>query len=101
MTERVWRGEEFWRKAIATQRRSGLSIQRYCFEHDLAVSTFQSWKARLKDEPLFAEVQVESAIDRSSPIEIELVDGTLLRCQPGLNGDDLATVLRALRATAC
>ena len=39
--------QEFWRQVLARQRKSGLSIHRFCEQEGLATATFYIWKRRL------------------------------------------------------
>ncbi len=39
--------QERWQGHIDAQRRSGLSIGRYCHKHSLAQSTFEYWRRKL------------------------------------------------------
>jgi len=41
--------KEFWQKHIEECKRSGLSQNKYCNAHSLALSTFGYWKKRLRD----------------------------------------------------
>ena len=41
--------KEFWRQHVEDCSRSGLSQNKYCKEHGLALSTFGHWKKRLRN----------------------------------------------------
>jgi transposase-like protein len=41
------RSEEYWRRVIGKQARSGKSAARYCREHELQRGTFLRWRRRL------------------------------------------------------
>lgn len=49
MRKHTRRGEKFWRKHVEQWSGSGLSQQRYCSEHDLALSSFQRWRRALEE----------------------------------------------------
>jgi hypothetical protein len=46
MSDRVWRGEEFWRAAIEAQPKSGLSVAAYCRQHKLPPNSFYTWRSK-------------------------------------------------------
>ena len=39
---------KFWQKHVESWQESGVTRPRYCEQHGLAVSTFDSWRKRLK-----------------------------------------------------
>jgi len=47
MSDRVFRGEEFWRAAIEAQSKSGLSGAAYCRLHKLPPNSFYTWRRKL------------------------------------------------------
>lgn len=47
---RVRRSAEQWASLIAAQADSGLSIEAFCRERGLGVSSFHAWRRRLSDE---------------------------------------------------
>jgi len=52
-----------WRQLIEAWRRSGLSQPVFCREHDVAVSTLQYWRRRLRDEQVPAMPASAGVID--------------------------------------
>lgn len=97
---------EFWRQVVARQRRSGLSIGRFCAKEGLATATFYLWKRRLgqptADVPApvdFAPVQV---LPEATPavavggIEIVLPHDRRVRLTGTVDRQQLADVLAAL-----
>ena len=110
------RGEGFWRRAMKAHRHSGLTQVEFCRRNELALSTFQYWRRRLREvepesgtEPLevddFLEVQVRApAADSGASGSFELIfpSGLQLKVPSSVQGRALAEVLWALEATgAC
>ena len=97
---------EFWRQAVARQRRSGLSIHRFCEQESLATATFYHWKRRLVApsggtlEPVgFAPVQVQPEIVPAAVpgvIEIVLPHDRRVRLTGAVDRQQLADVLAVL-----
>jgi len=81
--------------------RSGLSVNRFAFEHGLVAERLYRWKRRLERErrvagasPRFAEVTVRPSTVAGT-IEIELSGGVFLRIADDRRVDDtVAVVLR-------
>lgn len=47
MQQRGRRSREQWQQILSTQQRSGLSVAAFCRRHQLGVSNFYNWRARL------------------------------------------------------
>ena len=110
---------EFWRQLVAEQRESGLSQRAFCEQRDLAVSTFQWWRRRLRSEgpaagwpettpaakaPGFVEVRLTEpppspARQGGDWLEVSFPSGVHLRVPPGWDGQTLLEVLWALEAS--
>ena len=96
--------QEFWRQAVARQRKSGLSIRRFCEQEGLATATFYIWKRRLGQgtagtlAPVgFAPVQVEpEAAAAAGGMEIFLPHDRRIRLTGVVDRQQLAEVLAAL-----
>ena len=88
------RGKSFWVKAFSDFEQSPLSLQDFCAERGLAVSTFHGWRRRLsagkvpnqktakaasKPQPQFLPVYVTSA---ETPVENPKQADIRLRPQP-------------------
>jgi len=98
---------EFWRQAVARQRSSGLSVQRFCEQEALATATFYHWKRRLgqaiqgrQETPAsvaFAPVQV---VPETAPVsggmEIVLPHDWRVRLTGTVDRQQLADVLSVL-----
>jgi hypothetical protein len=121
--------EQLWRKRLAEQAASGLSIIRWCQKYRHAQSLFHYWKrtlakrdarivvatrtqvagSRAEQRVPFAQVVMappilSSAIHSSangSPIEIVLSASCLVRVGAGFDARDLARVLDVLEARPC
>jgi len=94
---------EYWRELIAEQKRSGVSVQRFCEDRGLTEQSFYVWRKRLKKEtPMqFALVQTGSTGDTGggeAALEVVLKTGERLRIGSRVNVAALRLVLDALRA---
>ena len=105
-------GEQFWRRHIRQHHDSGLSVPRYCRDHELHQSAFYSWRRRLaiRDRgaaaaalkplptPAFLPVTVldPTACQATTAIEIILADGSRVRARAGCDRQLLADVLALL-----
>ncbi len=80
-----------WARLVAAQAASGLSVEAFCAEHDLGVTSFKRWRRRVS-QPLtpaaFVEVPAPSA--PAAPegagtieLELELAEGIRLRLRRG------------------
>jgi len=96
-----------WRKVIAEQRDSGLSVEAFCRAQGLASSTFFARRQRLReaDRPKFVEVTAEPANDQTAvsahesdavPLELVLRGGVVVRVRPGFDAALLRRIVEAL-----
>lgn len=103
------RGESFWRRTLTAQRNSGLSQREFCRRNDLSLSTFCSWRRRLRVEAPeevkaaqveFVELQPEAPlVPEDAPddrFELIFPDGLRLKLPSRVEGRELAEVLWAL-----
>ena len=97
--------QEFWRQVVARQRKSGLSIHRFCTQEGLASATFFVWKRRLSQEGAPARVGLarvrvvsEAAPQAAAGGEIELLlpHDRRIRLSGVVDRQQLAAVLAAL-----
>jgi transposase len=119
--------EQFWRRTIAEQSRSGLSIKAYCQREGIEPQSFHRWRQVLArrdhDFPLhrtvdrpdsfnqpvrssaFLPVRVlqnaAEPIASTTPIEIVLHSGPTVRVTPGFDPQALDSVLSVLEARRC
>lgn len=116
--KRARHSREFWQQMVAEQSTSGLSQRAFCEQHDLALSTFQWWRRRLKSrgpsaEPMkvkaatkapdFVEIQLSQpapvAAEEAEGLEVCFPSGVRLRIPSGWDGQSLLEVLWALEVS--
>jgi transposase-like protein len=93
---------EKWRRRIAEQRESELSIAAFCRRHGLTQVSFHYWKRRLRDEPATpapSRFLPISVIDSALSVTIERPDGLVLRVP--CDERALGLVLRVLDGCSC
>ena len=99
--------EQFWRKVVAGQPRSGLSVLAWYGEHGVTASSFYVWRQRLAKRAAernlgrFQLLPVEIApvaVDRSiAPLEIELPSRARVHVRLGCDLELLRQVLAILQ----
>jgi hypothetical protein len=103
--------EQFWRRHLAQQDLSGLTIRDYCSNHGLNEASFYSWRSIIAERdrraepatpatPAFLPVAV---VDAPAPhndpsIEIQLSGGRCVRIRNGCDLALLADVLALLQS---
>lgn len=100
-----------WRKHLAAQADSGLSVGVYCRQYGLNPKCFYRWRrifaqgeaatgaTRLPGgaaQPLFAEVRVSGVGLAGSGVEVCLAGGRVVRVAPGFDAATLCRVVSAL-----
>jgi hypothetical protein len=97
----------YWQERMASREASGLSIDEFCVEEDISKSTFYRWAQKLK-EGVPEEVQQDAAdlsvedvkflpvSITSSPIEIELPNGGLVRLPVGIGQTAIVAIIQAV-----
>ena len=106
-----------WRELVDEQRASGLSVDAFCKRRGLATSTFFNWRRRFKSEPTSAVAQASadatfveleappaspitkadaSTPSTTSPIELVLSNGLVVRVRHGFDPRLLQQVVEAL-----
>ena len=119
--------EQFWRRTLADQAQSDLTVQAYCRRHSLNPATFSFWcqelarrdaestptrteerpasSGELARSPAFLPVRVvqdaPAPTSVSSPIEIVLSSGPIVRVTHGFSPHALDAVLTVLEARRC
>ena len=83
--------ESNWKKHLQAWKTSGESVAAYCRRENLATSSFDYWRKRLKDDRFVR-------VGEPARIELALEDGTTLRLPA--DAAILQTVLEVLRAAA-
>jgi hypothetical protein len=120
-------GEQSWRRTIADQAQSDLPIQAYCRRNSLNPASFRFRRqelarrdaeitsartrehtdssTRLARAPAFLPVHVvqdaPAPITLTSPIEIVLPSGPIVRVTPGFDPHALGAVLSVLEGRRC
>ena len=100
-----------WQERLESFQASGMSVEVFCLKEGVSLSTFYRWKERLEKgipEAMVAEKeareQAESAEGaafvpislKTSPIEIELPNGGVVRLPLGVGQAVLVEVIRAV-----
>ena len=94
--KRIRRNAEQWQTLIELQSQSGLTVQAFCEEQDLTVSSFQAWKARLrKDAGSFQKIKMSSGAP-APMISCRLPNGLRLEWQEGISPSIMLDLIRAL-----
>jgi hypothetical protein len=106
--------ERFWRKVLARQTRSGLTVKEFCAQEGLVATTYQHWRReiahrdaqpraaiskRRRRSPAPAFVPVTLAESETGTIysaEILLPTGVSLRLAASIDRTTLSTLLAAL-----
>lgn len=100
------RGKAFWRRTFLAQQNSGLSQLEFCRRNDLPISTFYSWRRRLRGEADDPEATAEFVEVHHAPssepmdengFELVFPNGLRLKLPSRVQGRDLAEVLWALQ----
>ncbi|HQL10560.1 MAG TPA: hypothetical protein PLE35_13225 [Lentisphaeria bacterium] len=100
-TRRDTKKEEFWRRRLGAQARSGLSVRAWCRQHDTQESAFYWWRTQLArrdaEAPPFAPVRVvaDTAIE-AGRIEIVLPSDYRVRVIGPVERQMLVEVLAVL-----
>jgi hypothetical protein len=88
--------EQFWRRTIRRQQRSGIAVTEFCRREGLKDGAFRWWRKEL------ARLDLESVLPRPpAPIEIVLPSGPTLRVPTGFDPRTLAAVLSVLEGRPC
>ena len=91
---------DFWRRLIAQQQQSGLSVAAYCQQQGTTEQSFYYWRKRFAQQlPVkFALVEAGRAETVTTvELEVMLSSGDRLRIAPGADISTLRVVLNALR----
>lgn len=120
--------EALWRGRMASQRESGLSVRAYCHGEGLSEARFHWWRRELAlrdrevasvleracgrggevgEGPQAAFVEVScgeadpSALPTSSPVEVVLRGGRVIRVRDGFSPETVSRLVALLEAGAC
>jgi transposase-like protein len=100
MSKTQERRRRLWRKLIAQQERSGLSVRAFCQQHRISEHSFYQWRKRLAEQlPMkFALVETRhNAPAAVAAVEVVLTSGERVRIAPGVEACTLRLVLSVLR----
>jgi hypothetical protein len=99
--------EQFWRRIVSGQPRSGRSVVAWCSEHGVSAPSFYVWRQRLKKrvaerklrrpQLLPVEIVPSAAGESDAPLEIELPSRARVRVRPGCDLELLRQVLTMLQ----
>ena len=91
---------QVWRKLIAQQEQSGLSIRVFCQQNGTSEYSFYHWRKRLAEQLPMKFALVETSQNASvgvAVLEVILNSGERLRIVPGIDAATLRLVLNVLR----
>lgn len=89
-----------WKNRIAEQRMSGLSIQKWCEEHQVSKQQFHYWKTRLAEPELQVSSFTQLPNEQKKGIVIEC--GNLsVRLEKGFDATTLRECLSVLCKLPC
>jgi hypothetical protein len=111
--------ERFWRRTVAEQRRSGLTIREFCARRSLSEPLFYAWRRELAQRdgptgqpappsvdqahatPRFVSLELATEPVANGVIEIVTRGGHTLRVPPGMDRQTLADVWAVLEGQPC
>lgn len=83
------------RRVVADFEQSGLSRSQYCTRHQLAVSTLDNWRRKVKATARLVRVEVSRAQARQSRFAVVLTNGRRIETEAGFDEQELARLIRA------
>jgi len=91
---------QIWRRLIAEQEQSGLSVRAFSKQRRIGEHSFYQWRKRLGEQLPMKFALVETS--RGAPagvaaVEVMLTSGERLRIVPGVDAATLRLVLSVLR----
>jgi hypothetical protein len=99
--------EQFWRDAVAEWRKSGLSVRAFCSGRSLHEASFYGWRRTLRDRDKQRSTArgrptlVPLRVVPSAVLEVVLPTGLIVRVPAGAEASAVATLVAALRVSAC
>jgi len=89
---------QYWQAHDEGCRRSGLTRQQYCTQHNLNLKTFAYWRHRIKTEAEPVKlVQLPTVVQQLSTALRLVVNGCGIEVAEGFNARTLAEVVTVLR----
>lgn len=99
--------ERFWRATLAAWEKSDQSVQVFCASRKLQEASFYRWRRTLRERdrrrplgpqfPTFVPLRVVPQV----VLEVVLPAGLVVRVPPGADNTSVASLIAALRTTAC
>jgi transposase len=110
--------QQRWLELVRRWQRSQLSVRTFCARHGLQEASFYAWRRLLRQRgliteaspparkspsapTLFVPVTLAAEPAPSTPIDLVLGDGRLLRVRPGFDADLLLKLVRLLERQPC
>lgn len=101
-----------WQQRLESRKASGLKVEDFCLQEEVSRSTFYRWVERLRDGIPDSVASQEAAPEpaesaerkflpvslKTSPVEIELPNGGLVRLPVGVGQGVLVEVIRVVGA---
>jgi hypothetical protein len=90
---------QFWRRLIAQQEQSGVSVRGFRQQHGASEHRFYKWRQRMAAQLAvkFALVETNCSAPVRAAVELTLSTGERLRIAPGVEAGMLRVVLGVLR----
>ena len=98
--------EQFWREAMASWRKSGMSVRAFCARRALSEPSFYFWRRELRErgaqQPATRRpVLVPLHVVAEALWEVVLPMGVVVRVPAGADAGAVARLVAALRTASC
>jgi transposase-like protein len=107
--------QDRWLGLMRLWQRSSTTVREFCQRHQVSEASFFAWRRVLRQRGLldamasktstptaaFVKLTTHDAGPTTSPIELVLNHGRLVRVRPGFDADLLLQLLRLLEEPAC
>jgi len=108
--------QDRWLELMRLWQRSSTTVREFCLRHQVNEARFFSWRRVLRQRgllddvisskpsvraPAFVKLTPLDAEPTTSPIELVLNQGRLLRVRPRFDGDMLLQLVRLLEESPC
>lgn len=99
--------EQFWREAVAAWQKSGLSVRAFCAGRGLREPSFYFWRRALRERAARRPAArrrptlVPLRVVPEAVLEVVLPTGVVVRVPAGAEASRVASLVVALRVTAC
>ncbi|WP_305816435.1 IS66 family insertion sequence element accessory protein TnpA [Photobacterium leiognathi] len=91
---------QHWINIISNQQESGLSVPRFCKQHDINYATFHYWLKKLKqtdEEQIVHQVIMNDSLPLDSVVVVHLPNGLKVELPTSLSLAQIQTWLKALQ----